>query len=81
MTDPTRDEARSTRESEAIGNKKTARKRTVSYNDLASYRGYFTYNRNFIRHLSPGATAWNPAAAGSAALGALVVHDCGSGQQ
>lgn len=42
---------------------------------------YFAYRRKVVRHDSPGSMARNPSAAGSAALGAFVVHVCGSGQQ
>lgn len=43
--------------------------------------GYRAYSRNFMLHLPPGGIDRKPAAAGSGAFGALVIHDCGSGQQ
>lgn len=45
------------------------------------FAGYRTYSRNFMLHLPPGGIDRKPAAAGSGAFGALVIHDCGSGQQ
>ena len=42
---------------------------------------YFAYNRNFMLHVPPGAIDRKPSASGSGMFGALVVHDCGSGQQ
>lgn len=47
----------------------------------SSFYHYFAYRRKVVRHDSPGSMARNPSAAGSAALGAFVVHVCGSGQQ
>lgn len=42
---------------------------------------YLAYNRNFMLHVPPGAIDRKPSASGSGMFGALVVHDCGSGQQ